>query len=263
MTKTTQPERLADLLAEDARQRAATQEPKGLGHDQLSDDELVHYLEGELEPAQEARIQTLAVSDPEVAQRLLDLQDLLAAETAPAAAAEDLATAAGWRDFQARRREPGQAATLPSQRLSRQLSRRLFPWAAVLLLAAVNLGGWMTYTSRLAPRLVANLTSLQLAEPGRSESPPVAEVAEGEPLRLVLRPEARCESFRALVRGPEKGPPREVPGLLLDDLSLLTLLLPVQGGDYRLELFGCDPERPLEEYRFRVRRPNAASPSAP
>ncbi|MDY7092058.1 MAG: hypothetical protein SX243_03715 [Acidobacteriota bacterium] len=247
---TKRPNHLAGLLAEDARERAAAKEGGA-----PTDEELVEYLEGKLEPAEESRIQTLAVSDPETAQRLLELQELLAAERGESGPANDLATEAGWRDFQERRRENVQPAP--------RLSQRLFPWAAALLLAAVNLGGWMTYTSRITPRLVANLTSLQLAEPGRSASLPVAEVDAGEPLRLVLRPETRCESYRAVIRGPKEGHRQEVSDLRLDELSLLTLLLPVKDGEYRLELLGCEPEERLEEHRFRVQNPGATNSSAP
>jgi hypothetical protein len=210
---------------------------------------LYDYLAGRLPEEAERRLQRRLVAEPALARKLLDLQELAAAEAAAADAPADLAARAGWRDFQARL---STAAPVPAR--TRRPPAWLTAAAAALLAATVGLGGWVWRLETRGGRPVANLKTLELA--AVRAAPGSTALAAGEPLRIALRPEARCASYAAAVAGPRPGDLVEVPPLVADERGLLVFLLPpLAPGAYTVLLSGCEPGREPERFPFRVVRP--------
>lgn len=239
---------LAEILGERARRDA---EAEGADLDPATapePEELLDLLEDRLPPQEARRLERRVLADPEAAQALLDLAELAEAEaSAGAGRPPEVATHAGWRDFQSRLEE------------KERKPRRTPPWlmavAAALLVAAVGLSAWVwTFRDDPAPTLVANLPTLELAADVRGEET-VVPLAPREPLRLVLAPAERCPTYRASVQwtGPAGATwTRPVEGLVRDRLGRVTLLLSGEPGAYTLALSGCDPPRELESHRFRI-----------
>lgn len=236
---------LTELLAEHARKDAEA-EGADLGS-APEPEELLDLLEDRLPPEDAERLERWLIADPEAARSFFDLADFAEAEAAAGAGPPEVATHAGWRDFQSRLEEetPGS-------------SRRTPPWlmavAAGLLAAVVGLSAWVWTLRDAEPPMVAQLTSLELAADVRGDEA-VVPLAPGEPLRLVLAPAERCPAYMAQIRwtGPS-GASRShaLEGLVRDDLGRVTLLVSAEPGAYELELSGCEPPRQLERHRFRV-----------
>lgn len=237
---------LAELLAEHARREAGADQP---GPPPTPEpEELLAMIEDRLPPDAAQRLERRLIADPDAARDLLDLADFAAAEAAAGTAPPEVATHAGWRDFQ-RRLAAGAARR-----------RRPPPWlgvaAAALFIAVIALAGWVwrLRTAEPAPQVVANLATLELATATRGDDPVVALPA-GAPLRLVLAPEERCPEYRAeIARDGGSGDPwsGSIEGLRRDPLGRVTLLLPGGWGSYALVLSGCDPPQELERHRFRI-----------
>jgi len=224
---------LIAALAEQARSDAP-------GMPELEPEELLDYLAGRLAPEDEQRIARRLAADPAAARALLDLAELEAAGAAAGERPAELATRAGWRDFQARLSDH----TPPP---------RLFPvWisaiAASLLLA--TLGLWWLRGELHRP--IANLASLELPSGSRAAREPVLAIPPGAPLRLVLAPAERCRTYTAEVEGLRSRERQPIEGLKRDELGRLTMLLRLEPGSYGLRLSGCEPRRVLEEHRFRI-----------
>lgn len=239
---------LAELLAEQAREDAEA-EGADLGS-APEPEELLDLLEDRLPPEDAERLERRVIADPEAARAFLDLADFAEAEASMGAERPpEVATHAGWRDFESRLQEetPGSSRRTPPP-----------PWllavAAGLLAAVVGLGAWVWTLSDAEPFAVAHLTSLELAAETRGEEA-VISLAPGAPLRLVLAPAERCPAYRASIRwtGPSGASrSRTLEGLVRDDLGRVTLLVSGEPGAYVLELSGCEPPRELERHRFRV-----------
>lgn len=239
-------ETLAEILAQSARDDAEA------GPDSTpapEPEELLDFLEDRLPPEEARRLDRRVVADPEASRALLDLADFAEAETSAGSAPPEVATHAGWRDFQKRLQEaePTRARPTPAP-----------PWlmavAAGLLVAVVGLGAWVWTLRQPPPLVVAQLESLDLVADVRGEET-VVPLAPGVPLRLVLRPEERHAEYRAEIRwtGPAGETDRRVEeGLVRDDLGLVTLLLSGRPGEYELILSAGDPPRELERHRFLV-----------
>jgi hypothetical protein len=233
----TDPEALIAALAEQARSGAPAAEPEP--------EELLDYLAGRLSPEDEERLGRQLAASPEAARALLDLADLEAAGAAAGTHPAELAVHAGWRDLKGRL-----AAPVP---WSRRLPPLLSSVAAVLLVATVSLSVWRVRLQEELNRPVANVKSLDLVSNSRAAGEKTIALHRGEPLNLVLRPAERCPRYEADVEGPEGRNRQTVPDLVLNDRGNLTLLLPpVEPGSYGLRLYGCEPRRELETYRFRV-----------
>lgn len=235
---TSDPEALIAALGEDARRRADPgSEPEP--------EELLDYLAGNLSREAQERLERRLVASPEAARRLLELSELAEAQPAPEGTPVDLAVRAGWRDFQTRIAEPGQR------------TRRLPPWllglAASLFLLTVGLGLWVWKLQVQQRRPVANLASLELKAAARGGEEPAVELVPGAPLRLVLEPE-RCPNYDAELAGPGPKDRLTIAGLERNERGQLTPLLQLEPGEYELRLFGCEPNRQLESYRFRITR---------
>lgn len=236
---------LTIVLAEEALERAGeAPEPTA--------EELLDYLAGRLPPAAEKALQRQLVAHPELAEKLLDLEAFAEAGEKAGGGPSDLATHAGWRDFEARRTADG----APSRRPPLWLSAL----AASLLVATLGLGFRVWELERQQGRPIANLRSLELAAGSRAGVEPTVELEPGAPFQLVLEPGARCPAYEAMIAGPGSGESRTVSGLARDDRGLLTLLLPGAPGTYRLTLYGCEPRRELVSHRFQVVRPSRAGP---
>jgi hypothetical protein len=242
-------EALTEVLAERAREGAGPEPEAG---------ELLDYLEGRLRPEAEEAMQRRLVASPEATRKLLDLADLTEAgaaaggratgeaEEAPA----DLAVHAAWRDFRKR---------LPSGERTPSRGGTRHPWlvalAATLFVAVLGLGARVWQLERGAgpgaELLVANLETLELDEPVRSDRVPTKELEPGEPLQLVLFPAERCPSYRAELAGPS-----DLIALRLErnELGRVSFLIPGKPGRYTLQLFGCEPESHVSTYGFEIVR---------
>lgn len=237
---------LAELLAEHVRRE--TGDDRASRPPTLEPEELLAMIEDRLPPDAAQRLERRLIADPDAARDLLDLAEFAAAEEAAGTTPPEIATHAGWRDFE-RRLAAGAARR-----------RRPPPWlgvvAAALFIAVIALAAWVwrLRSAEPVPEVVANLASLELVAATRGEDPVVALPA-GAPLRLVLAPEERCPEYRAEIRrsgAAAAGWSRGVEGLRRDALGRITLLLPGEPGSYSLDLSGCDPPRELERHRFRI-----------
>jgi len=161
---------------------------------------------------------------------------------------------AGWRDFEHRLHT---AAPSPLRRFQTLLPSI----AAALLVATVGLGTRVWQLQDELNRPVANLRSLQLSQM-RAGTGPAAEIASGDPLRLVIQPVVRCPGYEAVLEGPKRGDRRTVQGLKPDDRGLLNLMLRLDPGSYSLQLYGCEPRQEAGNYRFTV-KPNGDTPRTP
>jgi hypothetical protein len=231
-------EALIAALAEEARSGAPSAETEP------EPEELLDYLAGRLSPADEERLGRQLAASPEAARALLDLEDLEATGAAAGTRPAELAARAGWRDLQGRLPAP-----VP---WFRRLPPVLSSIAAALLVTTVGLGVWDMKLQEQLRQPIANVKSLDLVSGSRAAGEPVAHLAAGEPLRLVLAPAEQCPNYAAEVTGPGAGDHRTVGPLKPDARGILTLLWPGEPGIYSLRLFGCEPRRELEDRRFRI-----------
>lgn len=249
---------LTELLADHARAEAADGEAAA---GDLEPEEMLAFLEGRLEPAAAARLERRLVADPEAARSLLDLADFAAAEASAGDTPREIATHAGWRDFQERLGKPAAPA--------RRTPPFLIALAAGLFVAVVALAGWVWTLSGAGPAglagpagpaVLGNLASLELGAGLRSDDLATAAVAPGAPVRLVVAPLERCPEYTAEIRREGSGGAawsHTESGLVRDRLGLVTLLLSAGPGNYELTLTGCEPPRALESHRFRIVPPGA------
>lgn len=212
--------------------------------EELTPEEALAYLEGNLAPEDEARVARLATASPAVSRMLVDLADLAAAPGGARAGPADLGTRAGWRDFSAR---------LAAEAAPRRPPTWLSGLAAALALLGLGLGFrvWQLERARRSP--VANLASLELVKDRAGERD--LALAEGAPLRLVLSPAAECASYAAVLRGAS-GEETTLAGLERNERGLLTALVRLEAGEWELHL-SCAGEPELEVHRFRILRPDA------
>lgn len=239
------PETLRDLLAEHARRDADTQEPAP------EPEELLDFLEDRLPPDEARRLERRVLADPDAATALADLADFAEAEKTAGSSVPEVATHAGWRDFERRLETAGtaEAASTPKNRPPPWLSAV----AAALLVAVLGLGAWVWTLRSAEPLWVANPESLTLVAARGEEA--VVSLTDGAPLRLVLSPTERCPTYRASIERSGPGgetSSRSLAGLVRDERGLVTLLVPGESGAYSLTLSGCDPPRDLETHRFRI-----------
>lgn len=228
-------------LAADARERAyATTAPQP--------EELLDFLAGRLSPEAHQQLERRLAASPEAARMLLELAELAEAVPPATGAPADFAVAAGWRDFQARIASPKTPARSPSP----GLPRWWLGLAAGLALLSVGLGAWVWRLEQERRRPVANLASLELRAGTRAGEVKEIELAAGAQLRLLLEPGEPCPRYEAELSGP--GGRRTIPGLEKNPLGRLETLVRLAPGDYSLLLFGCEPRRELERYRFQVLR---------
>jgi len=235
-------EALIAALAEEARST-------GTDGPEPEPEKLLDFLAGRLDPEEEELLSRHLVANPKASRALLDLANLDAARAEAGKRPPDLAALAGWRDFERR---------LPAPAPSR--SRRfLQPWtlqpaalAAALLVSTVGLSTWVWRHQGELSRPVPNLRSLELSESRTSGEPTVP----GGELRLVLRPAERCPVYTAELEGPEAGDRQTIPGLVRDEGGVVSLGVRLEPGPHRLRLFGCEPRRELEDYRFQIIRAN-------
>lgn len=121
--------------------------------------------------------------------------------------------------------------------------------AAMLLVGVLGLGVRLAYLESELARPWGNLASLELVDTRSGEVPEIV-LEPDAPLRLAIEPSERCPAYRAELDGPRA---LRVERLTAETFEPLTLLLPRPApGDYRLELYGCEPERRVGEHRFRV-----------
>ncbi|MEM7481469.1 MAG: hypothetical protein AAF481_09870 [Acidobacteriota bacterium] len=240
---------------------ALAEEARGAAGGPVEAEELVAYLEGNLEPEDQRRIHQRILGDPETARQLLDLDELLAAETGRLSSARgvaDFATEAGWRDLEGRlaAEEAGPQEEARSPRRAANL--RLWQSAAAVGLVVASVLGIRLGT--LAPRAASTLADAQpavsldlvadLRGPG---APPVVTVPEGARLHLEIAPTERCAEYEVEIDSPQAAGTR-LP-LTPNERGSLVLGLAGDPGDYRLSLTGCDPPREIEQHRFRVAQP--------
>jgi hypothetical protein len=239
---------LIAALAEQARNdapKSAMPEPE----------ELLDYLAGRLAPEDEQRIGRQLVADPAAARALIDLAELEAAGAEAGERPSEIATVAGWRDFQQRLPKP--------PRRPWRFGPLLPAFAAALLVATVGFGSWawrLQSALRLSQaelnRPVANVASLELYLGSRASDGPVLELAPGKRLFLVVLG-AKCPSYTARVEGPWNGP---LEDLKPENGTLSVMLPPLKPGPYKLRLGGCEPGHELEVLRFRITSPRSGGP---
>lgn len=220
-----------------------------------TDEELLGYLDGKLDADAEGRLQEHLARHPRTTRRLLDLQGFAQATREPIPEIPDLATAAGWKDFE-RRLEP---EAPPAAEASRWWKIA----ASVLFVTTLALAGQVWRLGQQAPPPEINFATLALPPAQRSD-PTVHEV-EVEPeqrLRLLVYRAEGCSTYRAEIfrfQEPESfaGEASEaetLEGWQPDDQGRLEALVYLPPGEYALSLSGCDPPRELDEIRFRVRQ---------
>lgn len=235
---------LADSAQQDARGGGAQAQPQP-----PDPDELLAYLEGDLPASDKARIERRLAADPAASQALLDLADLAAAEPPAEGQTADLATQAGWRDLRRRLPRPG--------RRRWPLLPLLAAAACLLLVATIVLALRLAELAGGGETAVANLVTLELTA-ARAAGEPRVELAEGEPLRLVLRPPSGqvAAPFQVEIVGPRPDQHRILGDLERNRLGNLDLLLASPApGRYLLRLLGGEPPVSLEEHAFHVVRP--------
>ena len=197
-------------------------------------EELLDFLAGRLDPEEEERISRWVAASPEASRALLDLADFEAAGEQP----REVGTAAAWRDFERR---------LPGPPRPRRLWT-LLPSIAAAALLVCTLGLYRHFQEELRRPLpnplTAELATVRAAEPSFALSP-------GQPLRPLLHPAPICPVYKVEIDEPEGR--KTVEGLTRDSLGNVSLVLPRPApGTYTLRLYGCVPERKIEEQRFRV-----------
>lgn len=247
MEDTRDDEILAELSADHARREAEAEGTAAAPEPE----ELLDLLHDRLPPAEARRLERRLLADPEAVRSLLDLADFAEAEAAADARAagegtpRDVATHAGWRDFERRlSTERGAPRRSPSP------PRWLVAVAAGLFVATLGLGGWVWKLSTPEPTGIASLPTLQLVAV-RSGEEPTVPLPPGAPLRLALAPSERCPSYRATVRRAD-GWERSVDLAPAASGALSLLLEQAPPGSYTVQLTGCDPPREIETHRFRV-----------
>jgi hypothetical protein len=205
-------------------------------------EELLDFLNGRLDPEEEARVSRRLVASPEASRALLDLADLEAAGAAAGERPRELGTAAAWRDLE--RRLPG-AAPRP-----RRLWTLLPAIAAALLVSTLGLSTWVWRLQSELNRPLPDSVTVDLAARRAAEESYV--LAPDQQLRPVFRPASLCPVYKIEIEEPGGG--RMVKELVRDPnkVTVALILQRPEPGMYTLRLHGCEPGHEMEEHRFRV-----------
>ena len=223
---------LIAVLAEDAASRAG---------DHPEADELVDYLGDSLSPEAESRVQNHLVSCRSCARTLLDLEPLMAPESAEQGVA-DLEVAAAWREVKAR---AGTAEAQPSR--SRQ-PRWLAAVAASFFVATLGLSAWVVQLRDTVGDLAAPQSNYEILyfESTRSLGEDVLRVPDGHhrlPVIVTGVDAGAYESYEVTVINAVGAEVLQIGGLTPSDVGSLRLEIPVTGlsaGDYGLVLYGAN-----------------------
>ncbi len=245
-------------LVGEARRQAAEPAP--------TPDELIAYMDGELSPGEEERLQNRLVLDSEAMHAVLDLADPTRLDAAEGADPP----VPTWESIRARLEAPEESAAVPRLPARSVGVHPAYRWAvAALVLLVVGLGARVGQLRRIgppaAPRINVfhwELLPIDASSPRDAGAEHVVTPAPGTPLVLVLHLGDRgaFPDYSLEIRGGDGHRHWRSSGLVPSPIGTFNVELPagfLPPGSYELRLYGgeSDAGNLLATYRLESRHP--------